>query len=230
MNNIKEKEESKGLDDIESKGFGRIIAPFTKGKHAQQIRIWRPSEFKAMVRAIPKDYAITQFEALLYSGCRYIELVALKDNPNMFEDTKIHLTPMVIKKDKIAIKERWVTLNHNGVRAIEDYLKLKKSLPHYNVWRENLERWADLANLPFGYRTIKHKNGKTESIKTHFMSAKTSRHTWESWLATYYPKKLNQIYLSQGHDSMTALNHYINLPFNQKDKDEMGEFVYGWEP
>ena len=213
MNNIDYNNETKGNSDMESKGFGTIIAPFTKGKHAQQIRIWKPCEVKAIVKAIPKDYSRKQFEALLYSGCRYIELVVLKENPNLFEGEKIHLTPLAIKKVKIAVKERWVTLTPMGKRIIEEFLKLDKKLPHYNTWRENLARWAVMAK-----------------VDPRYMSVKSSRHTWESWLATYYPNKLGQIYLSQGHDSMTALNHYINLPFTKKDKEEMGEFVYGWEP
>jgi integrase len=144
---------------------------------------------------------------------RYEEAKILKDNPDMFEREKIHLTPIAIKKEKIKIKERWITLTPLARKIVEDYLKVKKPLPHWNTWRENLVRWSKLAKMD-----------------SKCMSVKTTRKTWESWLATYYPTKLDIIYLNQGHTSVIALKHYLNLPFTQKDKSEMFEFVAGWEP
>jgi len=37
-----------------------------------------------------------------------------------------------------------------------------------------------------------------------------------------------EIALSQGHTELTQLRHYANLPFLDKDREEMKEFVVGW--
>lgn len=179
------------------------------------VRVLRPFEVKELVKAIPKKYAKTQFEALLYSGCRYVELMRLKEHPDMYEESngRIHLNSYAIRKKKIKMKERYVILNPVGKRVIEAYLELDKELPDHNTWRANLKRWAQLANINDGR-----------------LSPKTTRKTWESWLVTTYPQLTNIIFLSQGHNALTALQHYVTLPFSQQDKQEMKEFVYGWEP
>jgi integrase len=56
----------------------------------------------------------------------------------------------------------------------------------------------------------------------------TFRKTWESWLLFSYPDKAMEIALSQGHTELTQLRHYANLPFLDKDREEMNEFVVGW--
>jgi len=43
-----------------------------------------------------------------------------------------------------------------------------------------------------------------------------------------YPDKAMEIALSQGHTELTQLRHYANLPFLDKDREEMKEFVVGW--
>ena len=60
------------------------------------------------------------------------------------------------------------------------------------------------------------------------MSAKSFRKSWESWLLFSYPDKAMEIVLSQGHTELTQLRHYANLPFLDKDREEMKEFVVGW--
>ena len=49
---------------------------------------------------------------------------------------------------------------------------------------------------------------------------KTLRKTWESWLV-FYPRHIHLIFLSQGHNNLTSLQHYINLPFTEQDRKEM---------
>jgi hypothetical protein len=43
-----------------------------------------------------------------------------------------------------------------------------------------------------------------------------------------FPERTLEIALSQGHTELTQLKHYANLPFLDKDKEEMKEFVMGW--
>jgi len=35
--------------------------------------------------------------------------------------------------------------------------------------------------------------------------------------------------VSQGHTTLVAVNHYLGLPFDRRDKEEMVEWVAGWE-
>jgi len=175
-------------------------------------RILRPYECKILIDNIPKLDYVNKFEALLYSGCRYVEIVRLYKHPEWFNGETIHLTKIGAKKKKATVSERYIHLNPIGKRAISHYLKSKTSLPDYATWRENLKRWM--------------LKGK---LYPDYMSPKTTRKTWESWLITFYPDKFNQVFLSQGHTQLTALQHYLNLPFGDKDRREMKNFVEGWE-
>ena len=55
------------------------------------------------------------------------------------------------------------------------------------------------------------------------------RKTYESWLISSYPERKEEVFLSQGHNSLTALRHYVNLPFTESDRMEMKEYVDGWK-
>jgi len=206
--------ETQGFLGNETQGFfknEKIIAPYTNsGKY--RVRILRPWELKALINVIPKKYSKVQFEFLFYTGMRYVEAQAVKDRPDLFENENIHLTPELIRKKKCKIKDRYVKLNPVARRVAEDYLNLKKNLPNNNTWRENLERWA-----------IKAK------IDPSFFSVKTTRKTWESYLVFSYPHLRDAIFVSQGHTELTALKNYINLPFSQKDREDMIKYVAGWQ-
>jgi hypothetical protein len=43
-----------------------------------------------------------------------------------------------------------------------------------------------------------------------------------------YPELSQKIFLSQGHSDVTALHHYLAIPFTEGDKKEMLYFVEGW--
>ena len=58
---------------------------------------------------------------------------------------------------------------------------------------------------------------------------KMFRKTYESWLISSYPERKEEVFLSQGHNSLTALRHYVNLPFTESDRMEMKEYVDGWK-
>lgn len=202
--------DSIGFNNKDTKGFS-VIAPFThSGKF--RVRIFRPNELTALIKAIPKPSYRTMFEFTLYSGMRYIEAQLIKPYPELFEDRYIHLIPgITAKKPKCTIRDRYVKLNPVGIRVAEQYFKLDKKLPNINTWRENITRWCNIAK-----------------INTSFISAKSSRKTWESYLMSTYPFKRDEIFISQGHTELTALRNYVNLPFTEEDKEAMVRYVAGW--
>jgi hypothetical protein len=114
-------------------------------------------------------------------------------------------------KKKARQKERWVRLNPQGREVISNYVNSPYSLPTKVTWNENIKRWANNCLLsPVG------------------LSSKTTRKTIESWLVFYYPQNTLLIMQSQGHTSNVSFDHYLNMPFDEKDRMEMKEFVDGW--
>ena len=208
---------TKGFNTEITKGFSeKPIVTYSQNRDRYGnligVRILRPWELKALLKAIPKKYSKTQFEFLFYTGMRYVEAEAVKQRQDLFDGENIHLTPELIRKPKCTIKDRYVKLNPIGRRVAEEYFKLKKDLPHWNTWRENLTRWSNKAKIDNSY-----------------LSVKTTRKTWESYLIFTYPQYRDAIFISQGHTELTALKNYINLPFSQRNKDSMLTYVGGWD-
>jgi len=179
----------------------------------KDVRIFRPSECRMFIDAIPKVAYRATFKALLYSGMRYIEMQRFQKHPEWFDGDFIHLPIMAIRKKKRKQLERWVRLNSTGKEIISNFLHNKdvKPLPDYKTWRDNLKRWA--------------KRSGIDPVK---LGPKTTRKTWESWLVFYYEEKLIVILKSMGHTKTTAIDHYVNLPFTEQDKRDMKAFVEGW--
>jgi len=173
-----------------------------------EVRILRPNEIQKLIDAIPKNIHREQFEAFLYTACRFTELVDAQGKKERLNENFLKIKNT---KAKVRTKFRYVRLNNQGLRAIKYFMKHKKPLPHRDTWNENLERWAKKAGLePKG------------------ISSKCLRKTWESWLVTMYPSHLIQILLSVGHKETTALSNYLQLPFTETDKQEMKKFTDGW--
>jgi len=181
----------------------------------KNVRVLRPWEYKLLRSGITKKEHRVNFEALLFSGMRYVEAVRLLEKPEMYEprNGRIHLDSFAIRKKLIKLKERYVILNPLGKYIVEAFISQNHPLPSYNVWTDNLIRWASNSGLD-----------------PRRLSPKTTRKTWESWLVTKYPMMTNIVFTSQGHNDFVALKHYVTLPFNEQDKKDMEEFVYGWEP
>jgi hypothetical protein len=173
------------------------------------VRILRPCEFKLINDKIPKQEQKDKFEALLYTGCRYTELIWLYKHPDAFQDSNTILMPSM--KPEARHKERYIRLNNNGKRAVSYFLRSKHNLPAHTGWDENLKRWCARASVdPTG------------------VCCKTTRRTFESWLATMYPNNLQQIFLSQGHTERISMEFYMMLPFDDQDKKDIAFFVEGW--
>jgi len=172
------------------------------------VRILRPNEIRKLINAIPKNVNRERFETLLYTGCRYTELIDVQGKKERIDEGFIR-----IKNTKAMVKDkfRYVRLNTHGVRAVDYFMRHEKKLPSYVTWNENLRRWSKMANLnPSG------------------ISVKSTRKTWESFLVTMYPTSIIEIFLSIGHESTTALKHYLQLPFTDRDKEEMKYYTDGW--
>jgi integrase len=174
------------------------------------VRILRPSEYDQLRTGARTLENQTRSDALLLTGLRYVEAQRLQRNPDWVDGRFIHLPPVAQKKVKRQQKERWVKLSSRGTTLIPFFFK-SKPLPTWKAWSEDLKRWACNSQLdPVG------------------LGPKSMRKTWESWLVASYPERVLEVFLSQGHTQMTALTHYLGLPFTQGDKDAMLEYVSGW--
>lgn len=145
---------------------------------------------------------------------RYVELQRFQKYPSWFTGQFVHLPHLLAeKKVKRTQPERWARLNPQGKMIVEYFLQLKEELPAYQNWRDNMRRWAEAGG-----------------ISAKGMGCKTLRKTWESWLMFYYPGFMADITLSQGHDTVTSIQHYLNLPFTEVDHLQMKSYVEGWRP
>ena len=175
------------------------------------VRILKPDEFKLLSQHLKRHHNIF-LNTLLFTGLRYIELQRFLKNPQWFDDNGfIHLPKMAVKKQKRKQMERTVRLNPLGKQLIPFFLELDKPLPTYQTWGQNLKRWA-----------------KNSGLNPSNLCAKTTRKTWESWLVFFYTNRLTEISMSQGHTTVTAMNHYLNIGFTESDKILMKEYVGGW--
>jgi integrase len=177
-------------------------------------RILTPTEYELVLAAIPKADYKTMFEALMWSGMRYIEFRRLKSNPKLFNGRTVY-----VKSTKALTKQvdRTVHLNSAGRTAMRYFLQTKLKPPTQATWIEDLKRWAKIANLD------------TDSNGESLMGSKTTRKTLESWLIKTYPDKIFDICMSQGHTELTSLKYYANLDFTPEDKRDMKKYVEGWE-
>jgi len=176
------------------------------------VRILRPREYQALLRCCTKPHHRTMLQSLLYTGMRYIEMQRFQEHPSWFDGEFINLPRMADRKVKRTQVERAVRLNQTGRTVIEYFLQLKEPLPAYQNWRDNMRRWGTRAGLdPKG------------------LGVKSTRKTIESWLMFYYSQaRMAEIALSQGHNTLTSLQHYLNMPFNEVDRLEMKPMIEGW--
>ena len=180
-------------------------------------RILRPSEYLILRNQLNEDQQLI-LDSLLLTGMRYEELLRFHDNPDWLDDGSIHLPAEAVLKGR-AIKDpderqRWVRLSIRG----------KAVLAH-------LHRVAMPGRVAFD-QMLKRKGLKAIEASPRFnpskISAKSMRKTYTSWLRAYYPQMSDYIFLSMGHSNRTELRHYLGIPFSDRDKLEMREWVEGW--
>jgi integrase len=197
--------------------------------------ILRPSEFKQLLSGAEHSSSRASntnglfLKVALFTGMRYEELVKFQKNPRWFNGESIHIPSHAQGKSSVKARmingkmrkerkqpDRWVRLTPRARELIPFFLSSRK-LPTRTGWNENLKRWAELGGL--------------DGSK---MSAKVTRKTYESWIIFYYLRTEPNITIlaakSQGHDRMTQFEYYLNIPFNQSDREAMKEYVEGWSP
>lgn len=181
-----------------------------KGKIVKT-RILRPSEYLQLRSAAKKIVNQTNLDGCLLLGARYLECVRIQNNSEWFDGNFIHL-PWTKELSKSKHNpERWVRLSSMGKIIMPYFMENKKRLPTVQGWDYHLKSWADKAGLG------------AEGI-----TARTLRKSYESWLVFFYPQASNLIFLSQGHSTLTSLQHYINVPFTEEDRAGMKKWVEGW--
>ncbi|MCL5440163.1 MAG: site-specific integrase [Candidatus Thermoplasmatota archaeon] len=175
-------------------------------------RILRPSEYLGIRRYANPDYKAL-FDAALLTGMRVVELRLFIAHPEWFDGEFIHIPRIAIKKQKATVKQRWVHLSIKGRTVMENL--------NHNIRPDEVR--TEQAIIKY----LKSCAVKAE-IGPYGINMKMFRKTYESWLISSCPNKKEEIFLSQGHDSLTALRHYVNLPFTEADKIDMKEWVEGW--
>lgn len=182
-------------------------SPIMKGG----VRILRPQEFRLIVEPLKSDYQI-MLKTLLLTGMRYVEARRFQNHPEWYDGDFVNLPHGSMLKKKAKMSERSIRLNSLGKTLVPLFLNLDRKLPSRSAWRGDLRRWASNVGL-----------------KPDGLCAKTTRKTWESWLIFYFGEnRIMLIMNSQGHDRTTSISHYQGMPFTEKDKIDMKEYVEGW--
>lgn len=184
--------------------------PILKGKKIKT-RILRPTEYELLRHGAERTENRTLLDGCLLLGARYEECKRIQQYPRWFDGNFIHLPSEAQLKAKRKQNERWIRLSSMGKTIMPYFFEDKKKLPTVQSWDESLKLWA--------------KKGGVDPVG---ISARTLRKTYESWLIFFYPEATNLVYLSQGHTTLTSLQHYVNLPFIEEDKGEMKRWVEGW--
>lgn len=176
------------------------------------VRILKPSEYEELLGWMPRSVQL-QFNGLLFTGMRYIEAVRFQSHPEWYDGRSYIMLPEgAMLKKKSEFQERTITLNNIGAKHVKAFLHSAPALPTTQGWGQNLKKYAILAG-----------------ISPDMLCAKTTRKTWESWLANTYRDQLSYITSSQGHQESTSLRHYIGLGFYEDDKKAMLKYVGGWK-
>lgn len=194
---------------------GLLTSPILKTR----VRVLRPAEYALLLEGSKVDTSSpggpTFLELFLYTGMRYVEGQRFQWNGRLWmAGDFVHLPEEAVLKAKRKQLDRWVRLNARGREAVKNFLECSYLLPSWWGWSDALKRWA-----------------KRGGIDVRGLGPKTMRKTWESWLTYYFrgnPTAGQFIALSQGHDSTTSLNHYLNLPFIPEDVESMKSYVDGW--
>ncbi len=152
-------------------------------------------------------------DSLLLTAGRITELKEMEINKQWFDfDGKnIHIKEHKVKRLERGVKDRYIHLSIKGVEVIRNFLNNKYYIPSYQAIEGNLKRWATKAN-----------------IDTYVLSAKVIRKTYESWIIFSMPDKTITILQSTGRTQEVAIEHYLNMPFTEKEQIEMKEYIEGW--
>jgi len=189
-----------------------------ENKESRKTFLFRPNEYKQFISQQNRKHEIL-FQCKLFTGMRYEEMVRLKKHPEWIDGQFIHIPSHAgQKKAKRTTPERWIRLSYVGRENVKRLFEI--DLPGIDSVNEYLEQWEFV--LP---------NGNIPEImgqwKPH-ISSMSFRKTYESWLVFFYPPSAMHVAMSQGHNSFTQFQHYLNMPFTEANKKEMEEYCMGW--
>ncbi|MBP2133971.1 integrase [Methanomicrobium sp. W14] len=179
----------------------------------QNTRILTPAEYRGL-RSEFQNYTHKMiFDGMLFSGARTEEFWRFIKYKRYFDPERcvIHLPEKLVKKSKVKHKARDIFLSNWGLQAMERLYDSEVYEVSRVAWREDLLRAA-----------------KKAGIGTNGIMPKMTRKTWESWLIVSFPHMALQIHMSQGHNSITAMNHYLNISFTAEEKFDMKKYVTGF--
>ncbi len=180
-------------------------------------RVLNAREHRLLCNALPDGYDLI-FEAQVLTGMRDTEFNLFLLNPGWFlhEGRCIHLPKEAVLKKKIRFKERYIWLSAWGVNVIDRLCKKQRSRDPFG----QLERRA--------YGPLLKRAAARAGIGDEGIMPKMTRKTWECWLVMSYPHLKAEVFLSQGHTEMVALQNYLTLPFTSQDKEGWSQYVSGW--
>ncbi len=191
-----------------------ITIPGHQGSEHLEGRILRPSEILALQNVIKRNNdELTMFNSILFLGARYEECKVIQRDARCFEGSFVKVDNKKPKAIKRQGSKRNIKLSNMGKIFVGQFFYTEKRLPTIGSYNEKLKRWAHLAG-----------------IDETRISVRMLRKTWESWLFACYPEYINMIVKSQGHTEKTAMEHYVDIKFEDSDIQEMRPFVEGWKP
>lgn len=183
-------------------------------------RVLTVDEANRIRAVIEKPTSKALYDLLLHTGMRLSEVKQLADNPAVFDKDR---RSIAIKSGKAAARQsgRNVCLSDKGVLAVQAYLDNPSVPASPGAWQKNLIRWAQRARLTA-------LPGQEQSNNPTGITVRTSRKTLESWLLAAHPDKFPFIVLSQGHNEMVSIKHYLNMTWTKEERAAIKSEVIGW--
>jgi integrase len=192
----------------------------TSALQCNSSRVLTVDEANRIRAVIEKPSSRVFYDLMLHTGLRLSEVVQLRDNPAVFDQER---RSIVIKSGKTQASQsgRNVCLSDRGMQAVREYLALPSVPSSPSVWQRNLIRWAQRARLVA-------LPGQEQSNNPTGITVRTSRKTLESWLLAAHPDKFPFIVLSQGHNELVSIRHYLNISWTKEEREAIKEQVRGW--
>lgn len=180
-------------------------------------RILAPSEYKALLQAIPRLDKRFLVECMMNTGMRYQELIDFGKHPQWFSPKNRCITlPASATKTQ---RGRTVHLTPQFSEKLELYLSQSElKFPGRANMAKDLKRWWMFSSV----------NCDPNIFCGWYVMPKTFRKTWETWLifAGYDSLK---VAVSQGHTQTVQIQHYQNLIGSLKNEVEhVKELTRGW--
>lgn len=186
-------------------------------------------------------------QTLLLTGMRFKELWKFREHPEALQTDKTILLAREVfydtgKKKQLAM-ERTVQLSDMGRAIMDDFLHTRISKKPFRITAIAIDHILENTALQLGFqsRTFKRKlkewlpSGNYAynyvDLTTTGVRIRSFRKTWDTWLINTFasdPIQMAMIYLSQGHDRTTSLNHYLTFGLDKEDKEAIRKAMKGY--